>query len=321
MDKGAKAEIRSRKGVLRALIQEPELSIGLFIVLLFVSLSLFTENFFNANNLVNLLKQSSVNGILAIAMALALISGGIDLSVGAMLGLSIGIGGRFIDMGCSWAIVFGVILGVATLCGLINGLLIVKLHVAPIIITLGTMNIYRGIAYIYTIQNYNIPDEYGVLGTGFAPILFWLVLVVLVQIMLRKLPLGRNLYAVGGNESCALLAGLKVDKIKTVTYMLSGVIVGLGAIVYLGRTDAVLSSAGMDYETDAIAAAVLGGLSLTGGKGRVIGTALGALLLALLMNAMTMLHIHANWQGLVKGAVMILALILDGFRNAYFSRR
>lgn len=166
MDKGAKAEIRSRKGVLRALIQEPELSIGLFIVLLFVSLSLFTENFFNANNLVNLLKQSSVNGILAIAMALALISGGIDLSVGAMLGLSIGIGGRFIDMGCSWAIVFGVILGVATLCGLINGLLIVKLHVAPIIITLGTMNIYRGIAYIYTIQNYNIPDEYGVLGTA-----------------------------------------------------------------------------------------------------------------------------------------------------------
>jgi len=322
-DKATRAPVSWKKGLIDALVNVPELTIVIFIVIVSVFIGMRSDAFFTKTNMLNISKQISVNGIMSIGMMLVIISKGVDLSIGSMLALICAVAGSCIQIGApAWAVLL-VALGLGALCGLLNGFLIVKLKVMPIIVTLGTMNIYRGIAYVYSGGKWttNLPKAFLVMGNGLFPAVILAAMVVLFYIVIRHTTFGRHLYAVGSSEDSARLAGIRVDRTKKLIFTLSGALTGLAAMVFIGRTGAIQPSAGVGYEMDAIAAVVLGGVSFLGGKGSIIGTMLGAVLMGLLMNGMTLLKISANYQGLITGMIIVLALLLDTARTIYKERR
>lgn len=315
---------KQHKGnVFNALINTPELTIVLFIAIVAIFIGTQSDSFFTGTNVLNITKQIAVNGIMSIGMMLAIIAKGVDLSIGSMLGLVCVVAGSFIKLGAPAWVVLLVCLVIGAACGFLNGLLIVKLKVMPIIVTLGTMNIFRGIAYVYSGGKWttNLPKDFLVMGNGFAPAIILAAVVVLFIIIMKYTRFGRYVYAIGSNGDSARLAGIHVDKTKEVIFMCSGLLTGLAAMIFIGRTGAIQPSAGMGYEMDAIGAVVLGGVSFLGGKGSVVGTLLGAILMGLLMNGMTLLKISANFQGLITGIIIILALLLDTARTLYKERR
>ena len=233
------------------------------------------------------------------------------------------VAGSFIKIGAPAWVVLRICLAVGAACGFLNGFLIVKLKVMPIIVTLGTMNIFRGIAYVYSGGKWttNLPKDFLVMGNDFAPAIILAAVVILFVIIMRYTRFGRYVYAIGSNGDSARLAGIHVDRTKEMIYMCSGLLTGLAAMIFIGRTGAIQPSAGVGYEMDAIGAVVLGGVSFLGGKGSVVGTLLGAILMGLLMNGMTLLKISADFQGLITGVIIILALLLDTARTLYKERR
>ncbi len=319
----APARLGENIGFFKKLLFQPEFPIVVFIIGLALVINAISQTFFDGNNLMNITKQIAINGIITVAMAIALTSGGIDLSVGASLGLCVSVAGTFIMLGWPLLIVTLISVLVGLICGFLNGVLIIKLNIAPIIVTLGTMNVYRGVAFIYTGGQWEsaLPKEYLFFGVGAAPLIFWLLIAFVMMIVMHHTSFGRHIYAIGGDENCARLAGINLNRMKVLVYALVGAMVGFAAMLFIGRTSAVQSSAGTGYETQAIASAVIGGISITGGRGRLLGTIFGTILMGLILNAMTLLKISAYWQGAVTGIVIILALLLDSVRNAYMNRR
>lgn len=294
-------------------------SYGLFMIflLMFFVMIVFSESFRNPRNLVNLLQQVSINGVIACGMTLMLISGGIDLSVGATAAMSSMVAAElFLVMGIPFG-VGGAILA-SLLAGFCNGLLIAKAKINAFVTTLGMSYILRGILYVSTNAGpiYAINSGFTKFGLGYTgPLpnitgIFFLVAVI-THIVLRYTPYGQHLLSTGGNEEASRLSGINVDRVKIITYSIGGLLAGIGGLIILGQTGIAQPTHATGYELNAIAAAVVGGTPLTGGQGKIINTVLGVLLLGLIQNAQNLLNIQPYWQPVITGAIIVIAVGLD----------
>jgi len=280
-----------------------------------------SANFLTAGNLSNIVKQISVNAILATGATLIILTGGIDLSVGSLLALAGAVAGHFLlTAGIPAGIIAGLIVGV--IAGSANGLLISYGRVAPFIVTLGTMTILRSLTLVFTngkpISNY--PESFLAIGEGEIfhipiPVLIALLVMLACHLMLKHTRFGRYIYAIGGNEEATKLSGIKVKLQKTKVYVLAGLLSAIGAIVFISRLDSAQPQAGVGFELDAIAAVVIGGTSLSGGQGGIPGTLIGALIMGVLRNGLNLMEVSAFWQQAFIGSVIILAVLADQLRK------
>ena len=278
------------------------------------------DTFLTFDNFLNVLRRSSVYGIVAIGMTFVIISGGIDLSVGSMLAVCGMIGAWVME---TTGIVAGTIAGVAAglLGGLANGLLITKFRLQPFIVTLGTMSFFRGVALVMKDgQPINVPD-YKYLGEGVifgAPVsvLIFAAVILVAMFILKYTPLGRYTYAIGSNREAAFHAGVRVEKNLTWIYTIVGLLVGIAAMIQVSRTVSAQPTAGLGVELDVIAAVVIGGASLSGGQGTIMGTIIGTLLISFLRNGCTLLGISTNAQLIVIGMIIVVAVAVDQLAQA-----
>lgn len=294
------------------------------LLILSACLSILSPNFLQAENLMNIARQSSINALLAIGMLLPILTAGIDLSVGSLLALAITTTGIFV---VNWGMhpLLGILLclAIGALGGWFNGVLLTKLRLPhPFISTLGTMNIFRGLALIITAASpiFGFPliiNYVGYENIGIFPVSFILVIItyILFHLFLTRTATGRYIYAIGGNKEAARLAGIPVDRILILVYTLSGLMAGLAGLVLIGRTDSASPIAGLSYELDAIAAVIIGGASFFGGVGTVWGTLIGALIIAVLRNGLNLLGTTSDLQVVVIGSVIIAAVYVDVLRQ------
>ncbi|WP_217701936.1 ABC transporter permease [Phaeobacter sp. HF9A] len=314
------------------------LSALLTLLLLIVGFSIASQAFFSVNNALTVLLQTSVIGLLGIGMTMVIITGGIDLSVGSVLALSGVATAMSIKAGfpVAPAMAFGVAVG--AVCGAINGLIVTRLKIPPFVATLGMMLMARGLALQLTgaAPISRLGEAFGLLGNGalfrvvemqdngfpkvvFPGIPYPAILLLLVAIaaayMLRRRQIGRHIYATGSHEEAARLSGVRVDQIKLYAYVMSGALAGLAGNVLMSRLVTAQPSEGVMYELDAIAAAVIGGASLSGGVGTVSGTMIGAFIIGILRNGLNMAGVSAFIQQIVIGAVVIGAVWIDQIRN------
>ena len=293
--------------------------IGLGVILSFIS-----SNFLTVTNLLNVVRQIAVNGILAIGMTIVCLTGGIDLSVGSIVAFSgIIAAGMLRDTGYPIIIIVLAAIVVGAVCGLYNGYFVAYWNAAPFVVTLSMMTIARGMTYVYSDGRpiSNLRTEFLTIGKGSIagipiPTLILVVVFILGSIMLTNLKFGRYVYAVGGNENAAMVSGINVKRIKMMVYVLSGIACGIAAIILTARVSAGLPQAGESYELDAIAATVIGGTSLSGGRGRLWGTIVGAVLLGIVNNGLDLLNVSSFYQQIVKGLIILGAILIDSKRNS-----
>ncbi|HEK9989833.1 TPA: ribose ABC transporter permease [Streptococcus equi subsp. zooepidemicus] len=303
-----------------------ELTTLIALVGLMIVITIINPSFLTTNNLLNLLLQVTANGFIAFGMTFVILTGGIDLSVGSSLALSSALAAGLIGGGLpvSVAIVLAICLG--GLFGMLNGLLIAYGKLAPFIVTLATMTIFRGATLVYTNGNpvtkglsdsflFQFLGQGYIVGIPFPVILMFLVFVILA-ILLHKTAFGKAVYALGGNEKAAYISGIKLNKVKIIIYTISGMMASLSGLIITSRLSSAQPTAGASYEMDAIAAVVLGGTSLSGGKGRIWGTLIGALIIGVLNNGLNIIGVSAFWQQVVKGIVILIAVLLDRFKVA-----
>lgn len=278
-----------------------------------------SPSFRTLGNTENILEQVSVNGIMAVGMTLVIITAGIDLSVGSVLALSAVIATSFAHPGAHPLIVpvfMGALVGLV--CGAVNGVLIAKNRLAPFIVTLGMMTIARGAALVYTDGRpvIDLSDAYNEIGRGkignipFSAMIFFVV-VLLGIFILHYTRFGRYVYAVGGNELAAKVSGINTDRVLIAVYALTGALVGVAGIVLSSRVTSGSPAMGAGYELDAIAAVVIGGTSLNGGVGSMAGTIAGILIIGVMNNGLDLLYVKSYWQLIIKGAIIVLAVLLD----------
>ncbi|NHQ84568.1 ribose ABC transporter permease [Iodobacter sp. HSC-16F04] len=296
--------------------------LGPLLALLLISgvLSVMSRDFLTVNNLLNVLRQVSINALIAFGMTFVILLGGIDLSVGAVLALSSVAIASMMAAGVDpvLATLFGVLAGAAL--GAVNGIIISRGKVAPFIATLGTMTVFRGLALVASdgrpITGFN-SDFFSMLGAGYignlipVPVLTTTLAFIALWFVLKKTVFGRHVYAVGGNEEASLISGVKVNRVKLWVYTLSGGLSALAGVILTSRLNSAQPNAGMGYELDAIAAVVLGGTSLSGGRGWIVGTLIGAVLIGVLNNGLNLLSVSSFYQQVIKGSVILLAVLLD----------
>ncbi|ALA70171.1 ribose ABC transporter permease [Geobacillus stearothermophilus 10] len=298
--------------------------IGLF--LLCIVLSILSNDFLTMDNWLNLLRQVSINALIAFGMTFVILTGGIDLSVGSVLALSSAITAGMMTQGINGfvAILVGLLAGMVM--GALNGVIITKGKVAPFIATLATMTAFRGLTLVYTdgrpITGFASDDIlFQMMGRGYffgipVPIILMLMVYIALYVVLKKTTFGRHTYAVGGNEEASRLSGLRVDRLKIYVYALTGALSALAGLILTSRLNSAQPTAGTAYELDAIAAVVLGGTSLSGGKGWIFGTLVGALIIGVLNNGLNLLNVSSFYQQVIKGAVILLAVLLDRRKEA-----
>lgn len=296
--------------------------LGPFIALLVIAvgLSIVSHNFLTVDNLLNVMRQASINALIAFGMTLVILLGGIDLSAGSVLALSSVIIASLLTSGMPAGLATLAALAAGGLMGLVNGLVISKGKVAPFIATLGSMTVLRGLALVLSngspLSSFN-SDFFSLLGGGYIarlvpiPVVLMLVMFAIFWVLLRKTVFGRHIYATGGNAESAKLSGVKVDRIQLYVYTISGVMAALAGVVLTSRLNSAQPTAGTGYELDAIAAVVLGGTSLTGGRGWIFGTLVGALLIGVLNNGLNLLDVSSFYQQVIKGGVILLAVLID----------
>lgn len=314
------------------------------LILVFLYFSVMVPNFLSIDNAVLISKHVALNAFLAIGMTFVIITGGIDLSVGSVVGLCSMVAGYLvlygINPGLGWSIQFNTFEIVLLVCsvgmfvGWINGFLVTRLNVAPFIATLGTLYIARGAALLLsegrTFPNLNGNAEYGSqsfpwIGTGTVlglPVMIWILLIVtLVAIYIsRRTPLGRQIYATGGNEHGAALSGVRVGRVKIFVYMFSGLMAAIVGIIIASQLKAAHPATGEFFELNAIAAAVLGGTSMAGGRGRIWGTIVGAFVIGILADGLIMMGVSSFWQMVIKGLVIVAAVVIDQFQSRLQAR-
>ncbi len=294
------------------------------------------NKFFNAETLTQIAKDTSFFAIMAVGMTVVIITAGIDLSVGSVYALAAVAGAIYMNQfgsdGSPWAAWVGVLvtIGVGVLCGFLNGMMTVGFNVHPFIITLGTMAIYRGIAFVST-NGQSIGDfpqsfrdfvRQGVIGDlSLVPLIVMILVCVVGGIFLARMTIGRRIYAIGGNETASRYSGIRVGRVKLLAYTISGLTAGIGAVLALGYYGAGSSGDGQGYELTVIAAAVVGGASLVGGKGSALGAVLGAVILQMISTGMIILGIPQNYSQIVTGAVVITAVLLDQLNRWISDRR
>ena len=297
-------------------------AILIVLIVVIVALSIAKPQFMTGDNILNILRQVSITGLIAVGMLMVIITGGIDLSAGVMIGLCGAIGCDFCHPGQPW--ILGVIVGIAVgvLFGVAAGLLIALLDLPPFIATLATKLCINGLALIYTDGHptTNLAEGFLQIGGGSflgLPIPFWILIVALVvgYILLNHTTYGRYLYAIGGNEQSAKLSGVPVRMVKIIVYAVSGMFAGLAAMVLASRVSAGSPIAGTNYEMDAITIVVVGGCSLSGGSGTIPGAIVGMFLIGIVTNGMNLLNISSYWQLVVKGIIILMAVIMDVVTN------
>lgn len=291
---------------------------GLFAIVLVVSI--MEPDFLTLNNLFNILRQVSINALIAFGMTFVILTGGIDLSVGSILALSSAFVAGLMTDGTSAliAVLAGLIVG--AVMGALNGMVISLGKVAPFIATLATMTIFRGLTLVYTdgkpITGLSQGGWFELFGRGYfwifpVPVLTMLLAFAVLYFILKKTTFGRYTYAIGGNEEAAKLMGIQVNKVKIMIYSLSGLMAALAGIILTSRLNSAQPTAGTSYELDAIAAVVLGGTSLSGGRGWIVGTLIGALIIGTLNNGLNLLGVSSFFQLVVKGLVILFAVLAD----------
>lgn len=290
--------------------------IGLLI--LCIVISFITPRFLTIPNIKNIFTQVSVNAIIAIGMTFVILTGGIDLSVGSILAVSGAIAASIIKTTGNIYLAIIVALAIGCVIGLINGILVSKGRIQAFIVTLATMTIFRGVTYVYT----NGTPISG-LGQSFSgignkmflrlpiPVVLTIIVLGIAFYVLSQTRYGRYLYALGGNEDSARLSGINTDKIKTLVYVICGAAAALSGIIVASRIGSASPNAGVGFELDAISAVVLGGTSLTGGEGSVIGTIIGALIIGVLNNGLNLMNVSPFYQAIVKGLVILLAVMVE----------
>ena len=294
--------------------------VGLIVVCIVMTFA--SDSFLSSGNINNILRQVSINAIIAAGMTLVILTGGIDLSVGAVMALSGTLAAGLMVGGLNGGIALLVCLGVGLCFGLANGAFVALGKMPPIIVTLATMGIARGLALIYT-GGYPIsglPNWIRFFGAGSVlgvqtPIVVMVLVYVLGWVLLERTPFGRYVYAIGGNETATRLSGVRVSRTKLAVYGLSGFATAIAAIVLTSRLMSGQPGAGEGFELDAIAAVVLGGTSIAGGRGSLIGTLLGALLLGVLNNGLNMVGVNPYVQTVVKGGIILLAIYIGRERR------
>lgn len=303
------------------ILRQREASVAIMILLVVVFLTFANEYFLTTRNVLNVGRQASVVAIVALGQALVIISRGLDLSVGSVLGLSAVVAAFVARATGSDVLGLGAGLGTGIVVGATNGLLFTRLNINPFIATLGTLSVARGLALLIT---GGIPIPFSgwavFLGAGKifevpVSLILMLLLAVAFHIFATHTRIGRNIYAIGDSPKAARLAGINVEGTRLLVFVLCGLLAGLGGIILAGNLASANPDLGRGYELDVIAAVILGGTALSGGRGTIYGVVLGALLMALLGNAFVLLGISAHWQVVTKGLVIILAVGIDGFRR------
>ena len=290
--------------------------IGLvLIVLVFSNLS---SVFLTERNLINILQQSSLNACVAIGMTLVIISGGIDLSVGPTAALSAVIAATALVAGYPIPVVAVLALSIGAACGLLNGCLIAFAGLQPFIVTLGTLSLLRAIALIYTggTPVLGVPAAFRTLFSASiwilpVPVVIVAIIGAIVWVVLGRTPLGEYILAVGGNEEAARVSGVPIARTKIAAYVISGVLASMAALILIARLGAAEPTLGTLWELEAIAAAAIGGASLSGGKGSIVGTIIGAIVLGTMRNGLTLLNVQAFYQLLATGIIIIMAMLID----------
>ena len=301
------------------------------LLILCVALSILSNKFLTLDNIWNVLRQISVNVCISVGMTLVVLTAGIDLSVGSILAFSGAVAAGLLKHGIEWpahdlfvgftvlgCIVSALLAGSALGC--FNGWMITKFNVPPFVATLAMLTIARGLTMLWT-KGYPISAlgaKFDYIGSGWLlgiPVLVWIsaLTIVVALIIVKKTPLGRYIYAIGGNEQAARLSGIHVSRVKIIVYTLAGILAAVGGIMVTSRLDSAQPNAGINYELDSIAAVVIGGTSLSGGRGTVMGTVLGAIIIGVLNNGLVLLDVSPFWQQVIKGSVILLSVIVDKF--------
>ncbi|WP_409025614.1 ribose ABC transporter permease [Gallibacterium anatis] len=294
------------------------------LLVLIAIVSSISPNFFTIDNLLNILRQTSVNAIIAVGMTFVILTAGIDLSVGSILALTGAVAASLVNMELSIFVVIPLVLLFGTLLGGISGVIVAKGKVQAFIATLVTMTLLRGVTMVYTdgrpisLGFSDVADQFSFLGTGYLlgiPFPIWLMAIIFIVAwyLLKHTPIGRYIYALGGNEAATSLSGINIDKVKIFVYAVSGLLATVAGLIVTSRLSSAQPTAGVSYELDAIAAVVVGGTSLMGGKGRITGTLIGALIIGFLNNALNLLNISSYYQMIAKSIVILLAVLTDHF--------
>ena len=296
-------------------------NIGIIIALvaMFIFLTVFPttrSTFLTPKNMFNILRQNASNLFLATGMTMVIILGGIDLSVGSVIALSgVVAAGCVVNFGLPEAVGFIAAIAVGAAVGLFNGFIICKTDIPPFIVTLASMNITKGIAPIRCMTDaFKFPGA-GYVGPVPTPVILMFIIFILAALMINKTQLGRHIYAVGGNVQAAKFSGISVQKVKFIVYAYTGVMAGIAGVVIASRLYSGQPTAGDGAEMDAIASVVVGGTSMSGGSGRIGGTLIGVLIIGVLNNGLNLMGVDSNFQYIVKGLVILLAVYVDFLRN------
>lgn len=298
-----------------------------------IALSFLSDRFLTSENTWNVMRQISVNMVISVGMTLVILTGGIDLSVGSILALAGAVTAGMLKFGAEFpemnvyigftllgALAGGILVG--ALLGWFNGFTITRFKVPPFVATLAMLTIARGLTMLWTggFPITGLGKNMAFIGTGWflgIPMPVWIstVIVLAAVVLTKRTTLGRHIYAIGGNETAAKLSGLKIKKIKVIVYSIAGALAGIGGILVTSRLDSAQPNAGFGFELDSIAAVVIGGTSLSGGKGTIMGTVQGALIIGVLNNGLVLLNVSPFWQQVIKGFVILLAVIIEKFNS------
>ncbi|MCZ4280647.1 ribose ABC transporter permease [Kiloniella laminariae] len=292
------------------------------LLLLMGAVSLYSPNFLTVDNLLNVLRQTSINAIIALGITYVILTAGIDLSVGSVLALSGAVCASLLAADTPLIVAFMATLFVGGMLGAANGVVISFFGVQPFIATLVGMTMLRGATLVFTdgrpisTGDFEVAEAFYQLGGGYVagipvPILLAAAVFGVGWLVLNRTAFGRYVYAIGGNEQVTLIAGINVRRVKIVVYMLSGAMAALAGMILTARLESAQPTAGLGYELDAIAAVVLGGTSLMGGRGTLIGTLIGALIIGVLNNALNLMDVSSYYQQIAKGGVILLAVVVD----------
>lgn len=285
-------------------------------------ISLLSPRFLTSSNLLNVFRQTSINAIIAAGMTFVILTAGIDLSVGSILGFTGAIGASLLMGGMNVYLAMLIAITVGAFAGMVNGIIITKGKVQPFIATLATMIFLRGATLVFTngkpvaVSASEVSGVFRWIGTGKLlgipiPIVLMIIVFIICYYVLNHTQFGRHIYAVGGNEEASLLSGVNTHKVKIWAYTISGILAAVAGIIVTSRLSSAQPTAGDGYELDAIAAVVLGGTSLIGGQGTIVGTIIGALIIGILNNALNLMDVQSYYQSIAKAVVILIAVLLD----------
>ncbi len=314
--------MKKNNGFLRKILDYRELGLVAGLILILIAAKIFTPAFYSFDSITSMLTNNAVYAMLAVGVAFPLLTGGIDISIGAILAVS-GISVtqlmiKFPQIPSFLFVIFGIIIG--CICGFINGFLIGKMKIVPMIVTLGTMYIYRGLAYVISGGEWAFPHMFTKEFTditqkkifGINALIIWTVLLLIVTgVFLGFTKFGRRMYAVGSSEESAMIAGINTKKVKLTAYVLCGACAGLAGMMYSSNYAMINSDIGSSYEMTAIAICILGGVSITGGRGRIDGITLSVVVLSIATYMLSLLPGFSVWQNALQGAIIIVAVIIN----------